>query len=245
MQALAVHDPEDPVSLTGRFPDYRAALEGDIEGVKVGVLEEYVGGGCTEEVERAVRRAVAVLSDMGAEVEEVSIEGAAGVSDIHNTIVEPESAVYYRETFSPERLARIDADMKLRLERGAAIPMADYLDAQRRLALLKRETARVMRQVDVVVSPTSLTTALKVPETRGMTEVRGRRVPAGSLSLACTAIASDVGLPAISVPCGFGEGPLPIGLHIMGRHREEGLVLRVAHAYEQATGWHRFRPPLG
>ena len=245
LQALAVHDPEDPVSLTGRFPDYRAALEGDIEGVKVGVLEEFVGGGCTEEVERAVRRAVAVLSDMGAEVEEVSIEGAAGVADIHNTIVEPESAVYYRETFSPERLARIDTDMKLRLERGAAIPMADYLDAQRRLALLKRETARVMRQVDVVVSPTSLTTALKVPETRGMTEVRGRRVPAGSLSLACTAIASDVGLPAISVPCGFGEGPLPIGLHIMGRHREEGLVLRVAHAYEQATGWHRFRPSLG
>ena len=161
--------------------------------MKVGVLEEFVGSGCTEEVERAVRRAVAALSDLGAEVEEVSIEGAAGVSDIHNTIVEPESAVYYREVFPPERMARIDDDMKLRLERGAAIPMADYLDAQRRLALLKREVARVMRRVDVVVSPTSLTTALKVPETRGMTEVRGEQVSAGSLSLACTAIASDVG----------------------------------------------------
>ena len=179
LQALAIHDPEDPVSLPGPFPDYRAALEGGIEGVKVGVLEEYVGGGCTDEVEQAARRAVAVLSDLGAEVEEVSIEGAAGVSDIHNTIVEPESAVYYRETFAPERMARIDDDMKLRLERGAAIPLAEYLDAQRRLALLKREVARVMRRVDVVVSPTSLTTALRVPETRGMTEVRGRQVTAG------------------------------------------------------------------
>ena len=118
LQALAVHDPEDPVSLRGPFPGYRAALEGGIEGVKVGVLEEFVGSGCTEEVERAVRRAVTALSDLGAEVEEVSIEGAAGVSDIHNTIVEPESAVYYREVFPPERMARIDDDMKLRLERG-------------------------------------------------------------------------------------------------------------------------------
>ena len=75
--------------------------------------------------------------------------------------------------------------------------------------------------------------------------MRGEQVSAGSLSLACTAIASDVGLPAISVPCGFGEGPLPIGLHIMGRHREEELVLRVAYVYEQAAGWHKFRPPLG
>ena len=245
LQALAVHDPEDPVSLRRPFPDYREALRGGIEGVKVGVLEEFTGSGCTEEVERAVRRAVAALSDMGAEVEEVSIAGAAGVSDIHNTIVEPESAVYYREAFPPERMARIDDDMKLRLERGAAIPMADYLDAQRRLALLKREVARVMRKVDVVVSPTTLTTALKVPETRGTTMVRGREVSAGSLSLTCTAIASDAGLPAISIPCGFGEGPLPIGLHIMGRHREEELVLRVAHAYEQETGWHRFKPSLG
>ncbi len=245
LQALAMHDPEDPVSLPGPFPDYKAALEGGIEGVKVGVLEEFVGGKCTEEVEQAVRRAVAVLSDLGAEVEEVSIEGAAGVSDIHNTIVEPESAVYYREVFPPERMARIDDDMKLRLERGAAIPMADYLDAQRRLALLKRAVARVMRQVDVVVSPTTLTTALKVPETRGITQVRGKRVAAGELSLACTAIASDVGMPAISVPCGFGEGPLPIGMHIMGRHREEELLLRVAHSYEQETGWHNFKPPQG
>ena len=133
--------------------------------------------------------------------------------------------------------------MRLRLERGAAISMAEYLDAQRRLALLKREVARMMWRVDVVVSPTSLTTALKVPETRGTTEVRGREVSAGALSLACTAIASDVGLPAISVPCGFGEGPMPIGLHIMGRHRGEELVLRLAHAYEQATGWHKFGPP--
>ena len=245
LQALAGHDPEDPVSLPGPFPDYRAALEGGVEGVRVGVLEEFVGSGCTEEVERAVRRAVAALADMGADVEEVSIEGAAGVSDIHNTIVEPESAVYYREAFPPERMARIDDDMKLRLARGAAIPMADYLDAQRRLALLKRAVARAMRRVDVVVSPTSLTTALKVAETRGMTEVRGQRVSAGSLSLTCTVIASDVGLPGISVPCGFGEGPLPVGMHLMGRAREEGLLLRVAHAYEQATGWHRFKAPVG
>ena len=97
LQALVVHDPADPVSLPGPFPNYVEALTEDIRGVRVGVLEQFVGSGCTEEVERAVRHAVAALSDLGAEVEEVVIEGAEGVSDIHNTIVEPESAVYYRE----------------------------------------------------------------------------------------------------------------------------------------------------
>ena len=244
MQALAVHDPEDPVSLPGPFPDYVEGLGGGIRGVKVGVLEEFLGGDCAEDVEGSVRKAVDVLSDLGAEVSEVSIDNADGVSDIHNTIVEPESAAYYAEVFPKERLDQIDQDMVARLARGARISMAEYLDAQRRLALLKREVGRVMRDVDVVVSPTSLTTALKVADTKGVIRVKGREVEASSLTLKCTAIASDTGLPSVSVPCGFGEGPLPIGLHIMGGWREDALVLRVAHSYQQATGWHRFHPPV-
>ena len=85
MQALAVHDPEDPVSLPGPFPDYVEGLGGGIRGVKVGVLEEFLGGDCAEDVEGSVRKAVDVLSDLGAEVSEVSIDNADGVSDIHNT----------------------------------------------------------------------------------------------------------------------------------------------------------------
>ncbi len=244
LQAVARYDPEDPISLYGPLPDYRQSLGGGIKGLRVGVLEEYVGRNCTEEVEQAVRKAVDVLAELGAEVSEVSIPDAAGVPDIHNTIVEPESAAYYREVFPKERLDRIDPDMVGRLERGAQITMSQYLDAQRRLAFLKREVDRVMRQVDVVVSPTCLTPALKIAETKGVTRIRGKEVDASSLTLKCTSIASDTGLPSISVPCGFAEGSLPIGLHIMGRRLEESLVLRMAHTYEQATEWHLRHPDL-
>jgi Asp-tRNA(Asn)/Glu-tRNA(Gln) amidotransferase A subunit family amidase len=101
-----------------------------------------------------------------------------------------------------------------------------------------------MRRVDVVVSPTCLTPALQIAETKGVTRVRGKDVDASSLTLKCTSIASDTGLPSISVPCGFAEGPLPIALHIMGRRLEESLILRVAHTYEQATEWHLRHPDL-
>ncbi len=244
LQALSGYDPEDPVSLHGPAPDYRASLAGGVKGVRVGVLEELVGSNCTEEVEAAIRGAVDVLSQLGAEITEAPIADAAGVLDIHNTIVEKESAAYYRRVFPKERLDRIDPDMTARLERGARISMSDYMDAKRRLALLKREVDRVMGEVDVVASPTCLTTALRVAETRGWALVRGREVEAGALTLRCTATASDAGLPSISVPCGFGQGGLPIGLHLMGRWREEPVVLRVAHSYQQATEWGRRRPPV-
>jgi aspartyl-tRNA(Asn)/glutamyl-tRNA(Gln) amidotransferase subunit A len=244
LQAVAGYDPKDPISVYGPVPDYRRGLRGSIKGVKVGVLEEYVGQHCTEEVEAAVRKAVDVLAELGAQVSEVSIPKVGDFPDIHNTIVELESAVYYRAEFSKEQLDKIDPDMKERIAKGAQIPMSRYLDAQRRLAFLRQEVDRVLREVDVVVSPTSLTPALKIAETRGTTRVRGRIVEAGSLTLRCTAIASDTGLPSISLPCGFAKGPLPIGLLIMGRRLEESLILRVAHAYEQATGWHLRHPEL-
>jgi aspartyl-tRNA(Asn)/glutamyl-tRNA(Gln) amidotransferase subunit A len=123
--------------------------------------------------------------------------------------------------------------------------MAQYLDAHRRLALLKREVDRVMEEVDLVVSPTCLTPPLRIAETKGVTIIRGRRVEASPLTLKATALASDTGRPAISLPCGFANGSLPIGLHIMGRHLEESLVLRAAHVYEQATEWHLRHPAVG
>ena len=244
LQVLAGHDPLDPISLFGPVPDYQQALPGGIKGVRVGVIEDLLGGNCNEEVELAVRSAVDVMADLGAVVSNVSIPNLSDVTDMHNTIVEPESAVYYREVFPKERLDKIDPDMVARLRRGSEISMSEYLGARKKLARLKREVDQLMREVDVIVSPTTLTPPLKIHETKGIITIRGKEVNASSLTLKCTATASDTGLPSISVPCGFTDGRLPIGLHIMGRSREEGLLLRVAYTYEQSTDWHRWRPPL-
>ena len=245
LQVVAGYDPKDPISVHGPVPDYQAGLHSDIKGLRVGVLEEYVGASCNEEVESAVLSAVNTLKGLGAQVSNVTIKNVDEFPDIHNTIVELESSAYYYEVFSKERLDRIDDDMKDRLARGARISMSEYLRAKKRLAFLQQEVDRVLREVDVVVCPTSLTPPLKISETKSKTMLRGQEIDAGSLSLKCTAIASDTGLPSISLPCGMTNDFLPIGLLVMGRRLEENLIMRIAYAYEQSTGWHLKHPKFG
>jgi aspartyl-tRNA(Asn)/glutamyl-tRNA(Gln) amidotransferase subunit A len=247
LDVIAQYDPRDPVSIENPHRSYLKALEGSIRGLKVGVLEEYVGNHCTEEVEKAMRNVIGVFRDLGTEVSEISIPNVLEVTEIHNTIVEPETAAYYYEHFPRERLEKIDPDMLDRLAKGASIPFGDYINAQTRLALLKRDLASIFSKVDLIIMPTSLTPALKIPDTKGRIIVRGREVNASDLALNCTVIASDTGMPSVSVPCGFTENsdkPLPIGLLIMGRHLEDDLVLKAAFAYEQANDWYNMRPSL-
>ena len=247
LDVIAKYDPRDPVSIANPHKSYLEALAGSIQGLRIGVLEEYVGKHCTEEVEKAMRNVIEVFRDLGTQVYEVSIPNVLEVPEIHNTIVEPETAAYYYEHFPRERLEKINPDMINRLAEGASIPFGDYIDAQTRLALLKRNVAGVFSKVDLVIMPTALTPALKIPDTRGRIVIRGREVNASDLALNCTVIASDTGMPSVSVPCGFtenGDKPLPIGLLIMGRRLEDDLVLKAAFAYEQANDWYNMRPNL-
>jgi Asp-tRNA(Asn)/Glu-tRNA(Gln) amidotransferase A subunit family amidase len=115
------------------------------------------------------------------------------------------------------------------------IPAIDYVDARRMQALLTGELAAALRDVDVLVTPTLPRTAPAIgePLTREPREAWNR----------CVAPFNLAGLPAISIPCGFDHGEMPIGLQIAGRWFDEATVLRVAHAYQQATEWHLKRPP--
>ena len=247
LDVIAKYDPRDPVSIANPHESFQEALGSSLRGLRIGVLEEYVGKHCTEEVEKVMRDVVEIFRDLGTEVSEVSIPNVLEVSEIHNTIVEPETAAYYYEHFPRQRLEKIDPDMIDRLLEGAAIPFAKYIDAQSRLALLKRNVADVFSKVDLVIMPTALTPALKIPDTKGKIIVRGKEVNAADLALNCTVIASDTGMPSVSVPCGFTEDidkPLPIGLLIMGRRLEDDLVLKAAFAYEQANDWYSIRPNL-
>ncbi len=244
LQAVAGHDPSDPVSLQDPIPDYLKGINSGIKGLKVGVLEEFLGQDCDEDVEAAVRKAVSVLRDLGAVVRAVTIPHAREGKEVTSMVSSVESSVSYVEEFPKERLDRIDADVKESLERGRSYTFQQYLQAQRMAAVLRQETTRVLKDVEVLVAPTCQVPPPPVATSMDPVIVKGRQQDSRALILLVNTIASATGQPAISVPCGFTKGRLPVGLHLMGRPMEERLLLRVSHSYEQATEWHLQHPDI-
>ena len=244
LQAVAGYDPQDPISLRTHTADYSRDLGKDIKGTRVGVLEELVGANCTEEVEAAVRSAVAVLEGLGAEVSRVSIPHSRESTRVLTVVSEAESAVDYRRVFPKERLDNIDPDLVEYIRRGDSYTMAEYLDGQRMAAVLRQEVDSVLEDVDIVVAPTCLTPAVLISQERKFISVRGQDVDYLKLLLRVTSISSVTGLPALSIPCGFSGDSLPIGLQLMGRRMEESRLLQIGHAYEQATDWHLQHPNI-
>ena len=242
---VAGFDPNDPISIRGPIPNYAACLNGNVEGVRVGVLQEFVSANCTEDVEAAMRDALTTLEDLGAQLQDVKIPHSAECKRVLTVVSEAESAVDYRQVFPKERLDNIDDDLKEYLARGDSYTMAEYLEGQRLAAVLRQELAEVFQDVDVIVAPTCLTPAVPISQERQLIDVRGVQVDYLDLLLRVTSIASVAGLPALSVPCGFDRNGLPIGLQLMGRSLEEARLLQLGHAYEQATEWHKARPDLG
>ena len=242
--AIAGFDPNDPMSLRDPVPNYVSGLQANMKGMRVGVLEEFVGANCTEDVEAAIRTALSTLEGLGAQIQDVEIPHSAESTRVLTVVSEAESAVDYRQVFPEERLDNIDDDLKEYLARGDSYTMEEYLDGQRMAAVLRQEVAEAFRNLDVIVAPTCLTTAVPISQERQLIDVRGVQVDYLELLLRVTSIASVTGLPAITVPCGFDSNGLPIGMQLMGPALSEGRLLRLGHAYEQATEWHKARPAL-
>ena len=230
LQAIAGHDPDDARSLDLPVPDYLAELERGVEGVRVGVPRDAQWTGASDEVAAACETALATLEELGAKLEEVSLPLTVQTERL--LISTAESALVHAEWLEqhPERFG---SDVRERLELGAAMKATEYVAELGRREELQREIREVLRGVDVLISPTTPVTAPTIAE--GDTEkVLGSK----------TRLYNYVGVPALSVPCGFDADGLPIGLMIAGRHFDDATVLRVGHAYERATDWHLARPQL-
>ena len=230
LQAIAGHDPDDARSLDLPVPDYLAELERGVEGVRVGVPRDAQWTGASDEVAAACETALATLEELGAKLEEVSLPLTVQTERL--LISTAESALVHAEWLEqhPERFG---SDVRERLELGAAMKATEYVAELGRREELEREIREVLRGVDVLISPTTPVTAPTIAE--GDTEkVLGSK----------TRLYNYVGVPALSVPCGFDADGLPIGLMIAGRHFDDATVLRVGHAYERATDWHLARPQL-
>ncbi len=256
---IAGHDPLDSTSLDAPVPDYTAALTGDIRGMRVGVPREYFVSGMQPEVEAAVRAALQKLADLGAEIIEVSLPHTDYALPVYYLIAPAEASanlarydsVRYglrivgtslEETYKQTRGQGFGPEVKRRIMLGTYALSAGYYDAyylkaQKVRTLIKGDFDRAFEQVDVIVAPTSPTTAFRIGEkTEDPIQMYLSDIFTLSVNLA--------GICGINVPCGFDAQGLPIGMQIMGPALGEMTILRVAYAYEQATDWHTHHPPI-
>jgi aspartyl-tRNA(Asn)/glutamyl-tRNA(Gln) amidotransferase subunit A len=241
MNAIAGHDPNDVASAQVVVPDYTKALTGDVRGLRIGMPREYFEAPVDPQVAQAVRDAVGVLESMGAEVTEVSFPMFEYSQPISSAILMAEASACHRDLLRRHG-DKLYPPVRLRLEGGLFISAADYLRAQQGRTLLDREARGLLEQVDLLAGPTEPVTA---------PELGAAQVPVGEDTLGTVAALTQftrpyniTGFPAISIPCGFSDSGLPIGLQLAGRPFDEVTVLRAAHAYEQATEWHKRRPPI-
>lgn len=241
LQGIAGHDPKDPSSARVDVPDYTVGLDGGVRGLRVGVPREYFFQRSTEEVERIVREAIGVLERLGATIEEVSVPHIEAAAPAGLTIISVEAAEIHARWLRT-RPEDYGADVRPRLQMGALFRGVDYARAQRVRALVQREFREVMTRVDVFASPNNPVPPPRIDQP--MVPVRGKEIWVMSLMPSLTIPHNLTGYPALTVPCGLASSGVPVGLQIVGRPFEEVTVLRAAHAYEQATEWHRRRPAI-
>jgi len=235
LQRIAGHDVSDPSSADEPVPHYREALGDGVRGLRVGIPKQFFFENVDAEVENAVRSAIRLLEEMGAIVIEVEAPLISEIPGALTAIMLPE-ALAYHQPWMRERPEDYGDDVRYRLELGATYPAVQYVQAQR----LRRKAVQTWRnhvfsQVDLIATPT--------------TPIAASRIEEGDLQVTFNLIRftnpfNFLGVPALSIPCGFTNEGLPIGLQLVGRWWEEATVLRAGHAFEQATDWHKRRPPL-
>ena len=235
LQAIAGYDPLEPSTVPVPVADYTAQLGQAVRGLKMGMPTNHYFELLDPEVERSVRQAIAALEELGVELREVSLPmmqyvGALRIAGMADSVVTHEPFLAKgRQDYGPDVLYRTLA--------GQFVLARDYSKAMKVQRLIKEEHARVLQEVDVLVTPTAPVPAPPIGAQTvnlGGTAHRVRGPGSGVISKN-TSPSNATGLPAITVPCGFTAAGLPIGLQLIGRPFEEALLFQVAHAYEAVS----------
>ena len=241
MNVIAGHDPRDVASAKVDIPDYTSALTGDVKGLRIGIVKEYFEAPLDPQVRKAVMDAISLLESMGAEVKEVSYPMFNQSQAISSTVLMAEATAYHRDLLEKDG-HQLYEPVRQRLEAGLFISAAEYLRAQQARTIFDKQGRRLLDEVDLLAGPTEPITA---------PEILASKVMAGEQEVGVVGALTQYtrpyninGFPAISVPCGFSDDGMPIGLQLAGRPFDELTVLRAAHAYEQANDWHTRRPPI-
>jgi aspartyl-tRNA(Asn)/glutamyl-tRNA(Gln) amidotransferase subunit A len=261
MNTICGHDPADSTSAPEDVPDFLACLNGDIKGLTIGLPVEYSStDGLDPQVASAVKSAVDTLKGLGAEVKEVSLPNAQyavaayyviAPSEASSNLARYDGVKYgYRDKsadgmidmYRLTRTAGFGAEVQRRIIIGTYCLSAGYYDAYYGKAsqvrtLIREDFRSAFDDCDVIVSPVAPTPAFRIGENTDDPLTM-------YLSDIFTLSANLAGIPGMSVPCGFSEKGLPIGLQLMGKHFDESTLLRVAYAFEQATDFHKRKPEI-
>ena len=225
LQAIAGYDPQDITSAEMGVPDYSASLEQNISSLRVGVLRQFFFNDLDREVAARVDEAIAVLADLGAAVREVTIP-----VDNDRTVSGCESWVYH-ERWVGESPERYDPETLRRIKTGAEVSASAFVQKRRELEQMRRAIRTNFPEADVLITPTI---PMAAPTFAELEAKPGELRKAELILLRNTRPFNVLGLPTISVPCGFTSAGMPVGLQISGRYGDEATVLRVARAYERA-----------
>jgi aspartyl-tRNA(Asn)/glutamyl-tRNA(Gln) amidotransferase subunit A len=255
--AMAGFDPRDSTSVDRAVPDYAAALNQPMKGLRIGLLKEFFEKGLDAEVEKRIRDALAVYRKLGAELREVSLPSlplsvptyyVVAPAECSSNLARFDGVRFGHRCENPKDLNDLyrrsrgegfGAEVKRRIMTGTYVLSAGYYDAyyiqaQKARALINRDFERAFGEVDVLMGPTTPTPAFALgsktsdPITMYLNDIY-------------TIGANLAGLPALSIPCGF-VGKLPVGLQLVGPHFGEEKILAAAHAYQKETDWHRRLP---
>jgi aspartyl-tRNA(Asn)/glutamyl-tRNA(Gln) amidotransferase subunit A len=260
LQSIAGHDRRDTTSINRPVPSYLDALSGDIKGLRIGVPKEFFGQGVEGYVSESVRDAIDKLCELGAEAVEVSMPTTEYALATYYIIAPSEASsnlarydgVQYGlrvaeygddivKMLSKTRAAGFGHEVQHRILIGTHALSSGFYDAyyakaQKVRTLIRQDFEKAFAQCDVLATPTAPTVAFPIGD-------KTSDPFAMKLADVCTIPVNMAGLPALSLPCGFHEN-MPIGLQLIGNLLDESTILRVAHAYEQATEWHKQRAAL-
>ena len=251
LSLIAGHDEKDTTSYNIELKDYTKALKNDVKGLKIGVPKEFFGEGINEEVKASLYEAIEKYKELGAVVEETSLDIAKYALATYYIIACAEASsnlgrfdgIRYgyrsknyetlKELFVNSRSEGFGSEVKRRIILGTYVLSSGYYDAyykkaQKVRTLVKNEFAKAFEKYDVLLTPTSPVTAFKIGEkTNNPLEMY--------LSDICTVSVNIAGIPAISFPCGVDSDGMPIGMQLIGKHFDEETILNAAYTYEQDT----------
>jgi aspartyl-tRNA(Asn)/glutamyl-tRNA(Gln) amidotransferase subunit A len=267
LTVVAGHDRRDSTSLDESVPDYSAGLADGVKGLKLGLPMEYMIGGLDADVKAATDAAVQQLAKLGAEIVEISLPHTEYAVATYYIIATAEASANLARFDGIRYGARVEADnpidlyartrgagfgpeVKRRIILGTYVLSSGYYDAyylraQKVRTLIRQDFLNAFQKVDAIIAPTTPTAAFKLGE---KSEDPLQMYLGDIFTLSCNL----AGICGINIPCGFATNPapgtrngkLPIGLQLLGKPLGEATLLRIAHAYEQSTDWHRARPVL-
>ncbi len=258
LNVMAGFDPRDSTSVEEPVPDYTAALNHGIKGMRLGLPKEYFGAGLSPEVAKIVQAAIGEYKKLGAEIVEVSLPNSQlaipcyyvlAPAEASSNLARFDGARYgYRapeyvdliDMYKKTRAQGFGAEVKRRIMIGTYALSAGYYDAyylkaQQLRRLIAEDFKQALEACDVILGPTSPTTAFKLGE-------KSDDPVAMYLSDIYTISVNLAGLPGMSIPAGFDAKGLPVGLQLIGRYFDEARLLNAAHQYQQVTDWHRHIP---